>query len=162
MEEKENVFKCPNDIKVTIVKDKGEVVLDEECCTNLSILLKNNGEIATSFFGAHSPVMIKVLEKTMKKYFKTLKKTLKEEYKRKDNEEIIVHKGESDINSPEIEDALKKEVEVDIKYEFDSLKDIEKTVEKKEKSEKNSLISSMTNKLNTKNNQIKNKNKENK
>jgi hypothetical protein len=138
MEEKENVFKCPNDIKVTIIKDKGETVLDEECCTNLSILLKNTGDIATSFFGAHSPAMIKVLEKTMKKYFKSLKKTLKEEYKRKDNEEIVVHKGDSEINSPEIEEALKHEVDVDVKYEIDSLKDIDENVAAKSKKIKTS------------------------
>ena len=128
MEDRENLFKCANDLKVTIAKDNGEVVLDESCCTNLSILVKNNGEIATSFLGAHSPEMVKVLNKAMRKYFKALKKTLKEEYKRSDNDEITVVKGDSEKNSPEIEKALEKEVKVDIKYEFESLKDIEKVV----------------------------------
>lgn len=126
MEEKENLFKCPNDLKVTIVKDNGEHIINENCCTVLSILVKNSGEIATSFLGAHSPEMLKVLDKTLKRYFKTLKKTLKSEYKRPDNEEITVLKNDTDANSKEIEEALSKEVEVDIKYEFESLKDIEK------------------------------------
>ena len=56
------------------------------------------------------------------------------EYTRKDNDDIVVVKGDTEINSPEIEKALSKEVEVDIKYEFDSLKDIEKAVKKNNKS----------------------------
>lgn len=130
MEGQDNLFKCPNDLKVTIVKDNGEVVVDESCCTNLSILVKNSGEIATSFLGAHSPEMIKVLERSLKVYFKSIKKTLRAEYKREGNEEIMVVKGDSDTNSKEIDEALSKEVEVDIKYEFESLKDIEKAVNK--------------------------------
>ena len=52
MEEK--IFKCPNDLKVTVKKDGGEVVLDEECCTGMVILLKNDGNMATSFYGYHN------------------------------------------------------------------------------------------------------------
>lgn len=129
----ENVFKCPNDLRVSIKKDKGEVVLDEECCTNLSILVKNTGEMATSFLGAHSPELVRVLEKTLKKYFKSLKKALKEDYKTPSNDEIQVVKGDSVENSKEIEEALSKEVPVDIKYEFESLKDIEKKTKSKKK-----------------------------
>lgn len=136
MEEKENLFKCANDLKVTIAKDNGEVVMDEECCTNLSILVKNSGEMATSFLGAHSPEMVKILNKVLRKYFKSLKKTLKAEYRRNDNEEITVIKGDSNTNSPEIEKALEKEVDIDIKYEFESLKDIEKAVSAKTQTKK--------------------------
>ncbi|MGN0961223.1 MAG: hypothetical protein ACI4PF_03380 [Christensenellales bacterium] len=125
MEEKENLFKCPNDLKVKISKDNGELVLDESCCTNLSIIVKNTGEIATSFFGAHNPAMLKVLDKTLKSYFKSIKKTLRAEYKRADNEEITVIKNGKETNSKEIEKALEKEVDVKIKYEFESLKEIE-------------------------------------
>lgn len=124
----ENMFKCPNDLRVSIKKDNGEMVLDESCCTSLSIIVKNSGEMATSFLGAHSPELVKILEKTLKKYFKTLKKTLKEEYKKPSPDEIKVIKGDSEENSKEIEKALSKEVDVDIKYEFDSLKDIEKAI----------------------------------
>lgn len=122
----ENIFKCPNELRVSIKKDNGEMVIDEDCCTNLSILVKNTGEIATSFLGAHSPELIKILDKTLKKYFKILKKTLKEEYKKPSSDDIKVIKGKNEENSQEIEKALAKEVDVKIKYEFDSLKDIEK------------------------------------
>lgn len=78
-EEKKEVFKCPNDFKVTMSKHNGEVMLDEECCTAVSIILKNTGELATSFFGAHNKDVIRILEKTLKVYFKSIKKTLKTE-----------------------------------------------------------------------------------
>lgn len=125
------MFKCPNDIRVSVKKDSGEMIIDESCCTNLSILVKNTGEMATSFLGAHSPELIKVLEKTMKKYFKTIKKTLKEEYKKDSPDDIKVIKGDSEENSHEIEEALSKEVDVNMTYEFESLKDIEEAVKEK-------------------------------
>ena len=77
MEDK--IFKCPNDLKVTVKKDGGEVVLDEECCTGMVILLKNDGNMATSFYGYHNEKLIKLLNKAQKKYFKGLKKRLKTE-----------------------------------------------------------------------------------
>ena len=87
---KEPIFKCPNDIKVNVSKFNGEVILDEECCTSVSVILKNTGEIATSFFGAHNPEVIKMLDKTLRMYFKGIKKTLKQEYKKQSEEEIKV------------------------------------------------------------------------
>jgi len=87
---KDPIFKCPNDIKVSVSKYNGEVILDEDCCTTVSIIMKNSGEIATSFFGAHNPEVIKVLEKTLKMYFKSIKKTLKSEYRKETEEEIKV------------------------------------------------------------------------
>lgn len=80
------IFKCPNDLRVTLKKDSGEYVIDEDCCTAISILVKNTGEIATNFSGAHSHDLIKILEKSLKKYLKELKKTLKKEYKTANDE----------------------------------------------------------------------------
>ena len=65
-ENKENMFKTANDLKVTVTKSNGEVVIDEECCTMVSIILKNTGDIAASFFGAHNPEVVRVLEKSLK------------------------------------------------------------------------------------------------
>ena len=79
--EKENMVRCPNDLKLTIKKDNGEFLIDEECCTAVSIILKNSGELATSFFGAHNPEVVEIMEKSIKMYFKAIKKTLKEEDK---------------------------------------------------------------------------------
>ena len=77
----EIIFKCPNDLNVKITKSNGELVFDEDCCTNVSIILKNSGEIATSFLGSHNPQLVRILEKTLKQYFKGIKKTLRKEYK---------------------------------------------------------------------------------
>lgn len=90
MEEKnKKIFKTSNDLKVNVTKINGEVVIDEECCTMVSIIMKNTGEIGASFFGAHNPDVIKVLEKSLKTYFKGIKKELKKRYK-SDEDEIKV------------------------------------------------------------------------
>ena len=72
----EKIFKCPNHMNVTIKKDGGELVLDESCCTAMVILLKNDGNMATSFYGYHNEKIIKVMNNAQKKYFKSLKKRL--------------------------------------------------------------------------------------
>lgn len=89
-ENKENMFKTPNDLKINVTKSNGEVVIDEECCTMVSIILKNTGDIAASFFGAHNPEVIRVLEKSLKGYFKGIKKELKKNYYENTEEEIKV------------------------------------------------------------------------
>lgn len=87
MKSDETLFKCPNDLKINITKTNGEVVIDEECCTTVSIVLKNSGELATSFLGAHNPEIVKVLERATKLYFKSIRKTLKEAFKSEENPE---------------------------------------------------------------------------
>ena len=86
----EKIFKTANDLKVNVTKLNGEVVIDEECCTMVSILLKNTGDIAASFFGAHNPNVIKILEKSLKKYFKSIKKELKNSYQNGEEEIKVV------------------------------------------------------------------------
>ena len=79
MEEKKETpkLKCPNELNVTVKKDNGETVVNEDCCTSIVVLLKNSGDIATSFLGAHNKNIIKCLDRATKRYFKILKKTLK-------------------------------------------------------------------------------------
>jgi len=77
MEENQPIIKSANDIKIEVTKSNGEKVICEDCCTGLILMLKNTGEIGSSFLGAHNPALIKLLYKTMKKYFRTLKKQLK-------------------------------------------------------------------------------------
>ena len=77
-------------MNVTIKKDGGELVLDENCCTAMVILLKNDGNMATSFYGYHNEKLIRVMAKAQKKYFKSLKKRLKTE-SIEDNLEIKSH-----------------------------------------------------------------------
>ena len=62
------LFKCPNDMYLSIRKDSGEMIIDESCCTILSVMVKNTGEINTNFAGSHNPDLVKVLCKAMKKY----------------------------------------------------------------------------------------------
>lgn len=66
-----------NDIHVLVEKDGGEILIDNKFCTTINISLNQDGEIATSFFGAYNPIIVKGLEKTVKEYFKSLKKQLK-------------------------------------------------------------------------------------
>ena len=76
-DKKEPIFKTPNDIHTIVTIDDKETVLDETGCTTLSIILKNTGDIATSFLGAHSPEIINLLAKASKRYLKVLKKQVK-------------------------------------------------------------------------------------
>ena len=96
MEEKkdEKLIKCANDLKVNVTKLNGEILMQEDCCTMIQLVLKNTGEMATSFFGAHNPQVLKIFEKAMKSYFKAMKKTLKKEFARTDNDEIEIRKDE--------------------------------------------------------------------
>jgi len=70
-----------NDLRLTIKAEEKEILVDEVCCTSINIILKNDGQIMTSFLGAHNPEIMKNLERALKAYFKGLKKTLKIKYK---------------------------------------------------------------------------------
>ena len=78
--EKNIKFETENDLKLTIKGGK-QVLVDENCCTSINIILRNDGQIMTSFLGAHNPEIIRSLEKAQKAYFKELKKTLKLKYR---------------------------------------------------------------------------------
>lgn len=70
-------FETNNDLRLTIKAEEKEILVDEVCCTTVNIILKNDGQIMTSFLGAHNPEIIKNLERTLKLYFKGIKKALK-------------------------------------------------------------------------------------
>ncbi len=74
-------LEIPNDINVKVSNEKNGVMLDENCCTCINIMLTNEGKIATSFLGSHNPYIVSQLEKAQKMYFKELKKALKKDYK---------------------------------------------------------------------------------
>ena len=74
-----------NDLRLVVNGSNCEYLVDEVCCTCMNIILKNDGQIMTSFLGAHNPDIVKTLEKAQKAYFKELKKTLKKKYFEKDN-----------------------------------------------------------------------------
>lgn len=90
------VLECANDLHISVKKYPNEFILDQECCTALTIILKNDGDLACSFMGAHNLGLVKLLEKSWKKYFKGLKKALKQEQKDKSkSDEIQVLKNEN-------------------------------------------------------------------
>lgn len=77
MSEKEIKFNTENDLNVAIIKDGKELLINEDCCTCINIMLRNDGQILTSFLGSHNPYIVAQLEKAQKYYFKGLKKALK-------------------------------------------------------------------------------------
>ncbi len=121
------LFKCPNDMYLSIRKDSGEMIIDESCCTILSVMVKNTGEINTNFSGSHNPDLVKVLSKAMKKYLRELKKKLKADYK--------VAREELELKSEDIPEDMKfdatKEVETERPWNLENFKTVEENETKK-------------------------------
>ena len=103
------LFKCPNDMYLSIRKDSGEMIIDESCCTVLSVMVKNTGEINTNFSGSHNPDLVKVLSRAVKKYMRELRRKLKSDYK--------IAREELELKSEEIPEEMK----------FDASKEVETT-----------------------------------
>lgn len=82
----EAVFDTENDLNVAIIKNNKDLLLNENCCTCINIMLSNDGRILTSFLGCHNPYIVEQLEKAQKLYFKSLKKALKNHYFNNDSE----------------------------------------------------------------------------
>lgn len=67
-----------NEINIKITnKLSKSVLIDEDCCTLLTISLTNEGNIFTSFLGAYNEDIIKLLKRTQKTYYKGLLKKLR-------------------------------------------------------------------------------------
>ena len=88
-------------IKVTNVK---ETLIDETCCTALTICLNNDGDVFTSFVGAYNPEIIKMLGKVQKRYFKNLIKKLKTQ-----NQEVVNNITSGKVENNETVEEPKKE-----------------------------------------------------
>lgn len=73
-------YNTPNDLNLKVVGLEDQELLNEKCCTCINVILQNNGNIQTSFLGAHNPEIVRNLEKAMKLYFKGLKKALKQHF----------------------------------------------------------------------------------
>ena len=132
----EKVFDTENSISVKIMNSGKEVLIDEDCCTCINIILKNDGRIATSFLGCHNKYIISELQKAQNKYFRSLKKTLKEQRKKA----VSTTDYNQDENSQEISFETK-----------DEAKEIKSTeVEKKETNKKETKKSTTKEKKETK------------
>ena len=62
--------------KVTNTTNK-QTLIDENCCTLLTISLTNSGDIFTPFLGAYNEDILKLLKHTQKQYYKNLIKKLR-------------------------------------------------------------------------------------
>lgn len=58
-------------------KTSKQTLIDENCCTLLTISLTNSGDVFTTFLGAYNEDILKLLKRTQKQYYKNLVKKLK-------------------------------------------------------------------------------------
>ncbi len=63
-----------DDLNVVVVRDGKKEYQNEDCMTVLTTVIKSNGEIGCSYFGAQSEDLLKVINKVQHKYLLKLKK----------------------------------------------------------------------------------------
>ena len=72
----------PNDIQITIKQNDGkECLFDSPCCSCMTVVLTADGRLATSYFGLHTPDVVKFMKKTTNQYYNKLYKESKRQYK---------------------------------------------------------------------------------
>lgn len=76
-------FKALNELNIKITNND-KTLVDENCCTAITISLNNEGNVFTSFVGAYNPEIIKLLQKVQRKYYRNLIKKLKA-----NNQEVV-------------------------------------------------------------------------
>ena len=122
-------FETINELKIK-VSNTQETLIDESCCTALTICLNNEGDVFTSFVGAYNPEIIKMLSKVQRTYFKNLIKKLK-----KQNQEVVNNiTGNADVKENATPAAPQKKEKVKKVHERDKKK--EETTEQKSETTK--------------------------
>ena len=82
MEEKNQMNIDPNEIHVNIKKrDTDANLFDSDCCSVMALVLTADGRLATSYFGLHTPEVIKAMKKITNEYYAKLVKEFKRQYK---------------------------------------------------------------------------------
>ena len=76
-------FKALNELNIKI-SNNDKTLVDENCCTAITISLNNEGNVFTSFVGAYNPEIIKLLQKVQRRYYRNLIKKLKA-----NNQEVV-------------------------------------------------------------------------
>ena len=76
-------FKALNELNLKITNND-KTLVDENCCTAITISLNNDGNVFTSFVGAYNPEIIKLLQKVQRRYYRNLIKKLKA-----NNQEVV-------------------------------------------------------------------------
>ena len=126
----------PNEIHINIKKnDTGSDLFDSDCCSVLSMVLTADGRLASSFFGLHTPEVIKAMKKITNRYYaqliKDFKKQLKEENARIKGIKVLKEKN------PELTDEMLMQLADEFR-EFQRQEEITKAEElEKNKAEKN-------------------------
>ncbi len=76
-------FKALNELNIKITNND-KTLVDENCCTAITISLNNEGNVFTSFVGAYNPEIIKLLQRVQRRYYRNLIKKLKA-----NNQEVV-------------------------------------------------------------------------
>ena len=76
-------FKALNELNIKITNND-KTLVDENCCTAITISLNNEGNVFTSFVGAYNPEIINLLQKVQRRYYRNLIKKLKA-----NNQEVV-------------------------------------------------------------------------
>ena len=119
----------PNELHINVKKKNEEILFDSDCCSCMTLVLTADGRLATSFFGLHTPEVVKSMKKITNEYYakliKEFKKQYKEEKAKMKNIKVLKEKN------PEITD----ETLAKIAEELRAMQD-EKKVESKKDEEK--------------------------
>jgi len=72
----------PNELHINVKKRNNEEILfDSDCCSCMTLVLTADGRLATSFFGLHTPEVVKSMKKITNEYYAKLIKEFKKQYK---------------------------------------------------------------------------------
>lgn len=78
-------YESLNELNLKITQGD-KTLIDELCCTAVTVALNNDGEVFTSFVGNYNAEILKLLKNVHKTYYKNLLKKLKHKQKEEGSE----------------------------------------------------------------------------
>ena len=78
-------YESLNELNLKITQGD-KTLIDELCCTAVTVALNNDGEVFTSFVGNYNAEILKLLKNVHKTYYKNLLKKLKNKQKEESSE----------------------------------------------------------------------------
>ena len=82
MEDEKIEMPDPNELHINIKKrDTNEDLFDSDACSVMNLVLTADGRLATSYFGLHTPEVVKAMKKITNQYYAKLVKEFKKQYK---------------------------------------------------------------------------------
>ncbi len=91
-------------------KTNNQTLIDENCCTLLTISLTNSGDIFTTFLGAYNEDILKMLKHTQKQYYKSLIKKLRSSQNKDGTTNVVDEANNPNSNTTENKTKNDKEV----------------------------------------------------